>query len=130
VAVADVNGDRWPDLVATHLERSELTILIGDGKGGFTETSGSPFDLGHAAWHLAVADMNGDGKADVAAAAGDGVRVMLGDGRGRFEPAPGSPFATGKGAWQLAVGDVNEDGKPDVITSDLEAHTATILLAQ
>lgn len=130
VAVADVNGDGRPDLVATHLERSELTILTGDGKGGFKETTGSPFDLGHAAWHLAVADVNGDGKADVAAAAGDGVRVMLGDGRGSFQPAPDSPFATGKGAWQLAVGDVNGDGKPDVVTSDLEAHTVTILLAQ
>ena len=88
VAVADVNGDRKPDLVATHAERSELTVLLGDGQGGFTEATGSPFDLGHAAWHVAIADLNGDGKADVAAAAGDGVRVMLGDGRGGFRPAP------------------------------------------
>ena len=130
VAVADVNGDRKPDLVATHLERRELTILTGDGKGSFKETTGSPFDLGHPAWHCAIADVNGDGKADVAAAAGDGVRVMLGDGRGGFQPAPGSPFATGRGSWQLAVGDVNGDGKPDVVTSDLEADSVTILLAQ
>lgn len=130
VAVADVNGDDEPDLVATHIERSELTILTGDGKGGFQETTGSPFDLRHAAWHLAVADLNGDGKADVAAAAGDGVRVMLGDGRGGFQPAPGSPFATGKGSWQLAAGDVNGDGKSDVVTSGFEAGTVTILLAQ
>ncbi|MGH7496059.1 MAG: FG-GAP repeat domain-containing protein [bacterium] len=130
VAVADVSGDRKPDLVATHAERSELTVLTGDGKGGFTETPGSPFDLGHAAWHVAIADVNGDGKADVAAAAGDGVRVMLGDGRGGFQPAPGSPFASGKGSWQLAVGDVNGDGEPDVVTSNLEARTVTILLAQ
>jgi hypothetical protein len=130
VAVADVNGDRKPDLVTTHLERSELSILAGDGKGGFTETTSSPFDLGHAAWHLAVADMNGDGNADVAAAAGDGVRMMLGDGRGGFQPAPGSPFATGGGSWQLVVGDVNGDGKPDVVTSDLEGRSVTVLLAQ
>jgi hypothetical protein len=130
VAVADVNGDRKLDLVATHLERSELTILTGDGKGGFQETTGSPFDLGYHAWHLAVADVNGDGKADVAAAAGEGVRVMLGDGRGGFQPAPGSPFPTGKGSWQLAVGDVNGDGKPDIVTSSLDAGTVTILLAR
>ena len=130
VAVADVNGDRTPDLVATHLERSELTVLVGDGKGGFTETTGSPFDLGHAAWHVAMADLNSDGKADVTAAAGDGVRVLLGDGRGSFQPAPGSPFATGQGAWQLAVGDVNGDGKPDVITSNMESKSVTVLLAQ
>ena len=130
VVVADVNGDRKPDLVASHLERSELTILIGDGTGGFEEAAGSPFDLGHAAWHFAVADVNGDGNADVAAAAGDGVRVMLGDGRGGLRSAPGSPFATGRGSWQLVAGDVNADGKPDIVTSNLESNSVTVLLAQ
>jgi FG-GAP-like repeat len=129
VAVSDVNGDRKPDLVATHAERSELTVLV-DGPGGLTEVNGSPFDLGHAAWHVAVADVNRDGKADVVAAAGNGVRVMLGDGGGGFQPAPGSPFATGKGTWQLAFGDVNGDGKPDVATSNLETNNVTVLLAQ
>jgi hypothetical protein len=130
VAVSDVNGDRKADLVATHAERSELTVLVGDGRGVFTETNGSPFDLGHAAWHVAIADVNRDGKADAIAAAGDGVRVMLGDGRGGFRRAPGSPFGTGKGTWRLAVGDVNGDGKPDVATSNLESNNVTVLLGQ
>src|SRR4029453_16247564 len=118
------------DLVVTHAERSELTVLLGDGKGKFTEVTGSPFDLGHSAWHVAVADLDGDGKADVVAAAGEGVRVLVGDGRGGFRPAPGSPFATGKGAWRLAVGDVNGDGKPDVVTSNVEGDSVTVLLAR
>ena len=130
VAVADINDDRQPDLAVTHAERNELTILLGDGRGGFTEATDSPFDLGHSAWHLAVTDLNGDARADIAAAAGDGVRVMLGDGRGGFQPAPHSPFATGKGAWQLAVGDVNGDGKPDVVTSNLESDSVSVLLAR
>src|SRR5262245_59259727 len=92
--------------------------------------TGSPFDLGHSAWHVAVADLDGDGKADVVAAAGEGVRVLLGNGRGGFRPAPGSPFATGKGTWQLAVGDVNGDGKPDVAASNLASDTVTVLLAK
>jgi hypothetical protein len=130
VAVADLNEDRKPDLVVTHLERSELTVLAGDGEGGFTETTGSPFDLGDAAWHVGVADLDGDGRDDVAAAAGDGVRVLLGDGAGGLRPAPGSPFAAGEGTWQLAVGDVSGDGKPDVVTSGLESNSVTILLAR
>lgn len=100
VAVGDVNGDRKPDIVATHYERPELTVLIGDNKGGFTEVDGSPFDLGHAAWQVALSDIDRDGKADIVAAADSEVRVMLGNGRGGFTPAPGSPFATGKGAWR------------------------------
>jgi hypothetical protein len=130
VVVADVSGDRKPDLVAAHAERSELTVLLGDGKGGFGEATGSPFDLGHAAWHVAVLDADRDGKADVVAAAHEGVRGMLGNGRGGFRRAPGSPFPAGKGAWRLAVGDVNGDGKPDVVTSNLESDSVTVLLAQ
>jgi hypothetical protein len=79
---------------------------------------------------MAIADVNADGKPDVVAAAGDGVRIMLGDGQGGFQSAPGSPFATSKGAWQLAVGDVNGDGKPDVATSNVESDSVTVLLAQ
>jgi hypothetical protein len=129
VAVGDVNGDAKPDLVATHAESRPLTVLLGGGRGGFNEAKGSPFDLGHSAWQVAIADVNRDSHADVVAA-GDGVRVLLGDGQGSFKPAPGSPFPTGKGAWRLAIGDLNGDGKPDIATSNLEANSVTVLLAQ
>jgi len=130
VVVADINGDHKLDLVVTHTERSELTVLLGDGKGGFNETAGSPFDLGHSAWHIAAVEVNGDAKPDVIIAAGDGLRVMLGDGKGGFRPAPDSPFETGKGTWQLAVGDVNGDGKPDVAMTNVETDKVTVLVGQ
>jgi hypothetical protein len=58
VAIGDVNGDRKPDLVTTHWERSELTVLVGDGQGSFVETAGSPFDLGHATRWVVIADVD------------------------------------------------------------------------
>jgi FG-GAP-like repeat len=128
VAIGDVNGDRKPDLVVTHHEQRELTVLLGDGAGRFREAGGSPFDLGHNAWQIVLADVNRDRRTDVIAAAGDGVRVMLGDGSGGFKPAPDSPFATGRGTWRLAVGDVNRDGKFDVVTCNSESKTLTVLL--
>lgn len=131
VAVADVNGDGKQDMVATHAEESSaMSVLVGDGRGEFAEAEGSPFDLGHGAWHVAVLDANRDGHADVVAAAHLGVRVMLGDGRGGFRPAAGSPFPAGKGAWRLDVGDVNGDGRADVVTSNLESDSVSVLLAQ
>lgn len=130
VAIGDVNKDRYPELVSTHWERNELTVLSGDGRGNFTEISGSPFDLGHGAWRVAIADVNRDNNADVVAAAGTGVRVLLGNGQGGFKPAPGSPFPTGKGSWRLAIGDVNGDGKLDLATSNLESDSVSILLGQ
>lgn len=129
VAVADINGDQQPDIVATHAERNELTIVLADG-GGFKEVSGSPFDLGHSAWAIALADVNRDGQLDAIAAAGYDVRVLLGNGKGSFKPAPGSPYPSGKGSWRLAVGDLNGDGKVDIATSNLESDTVSMLLAK
>lgn len=130
VAVGDVNGDRKPDLVATHHNQSELTVLLGDGVGHFTEATGSPFEFGRSAFEVTLADVNRDGRLDALAAAGEGVRVMLGDGRGNFKAAPGSPFLTGRGVWRLAVADMNGDHKPDVVTSNLESRSVGILLGQ
>ena len=130
VAISDVNGDRQPDLLATHAERSELTVLIADGRGGLAEASGSPVNWGGAVWHVAASDLNHDGRLDAIAAAERGIRIMLGDGRGGFRPAPNSPFPTGNGTWRLAVGDVNGDGKTDVITSNSESQTVSVLLGQ
>jgi hypothetical protein len=130
VAVGDINNDKISDLVVTHSERSELTVLTGNKNGDFTEVNGSPFNLGSSAWHVAVADLNRDGNQDVMAAANNGVSVMFGDGTGQFESAPGSPFSTGKGTWHLAVSDLNADGKPDVVTSNLESNNVSVLLGR
>jgi hypothetical protein len=126
--ISDVNGDRKPDVVATHHEMNQLTVLIGDGGGGFVEAVGSPFDFGHNVFHAVVVDINRDGKNDVVAAAGDGVRVMLGDGRGSFTPGPAS--LTGQGVYRLDVADVNGDGKTDVVTSNNESGNVSVLLGK
>jgi len=128
--VGDVNGDRKPDLVATHHDQSKLSVLLGDGAGRFTEAGGSPFDWGRNAFQVVLADVNRDGRVDALAAAGEGVRILLGDGRGNFKPAPGSPFPTGRGVWRLAVADMNGDTKLDIVTTNLESRSISILLGQ
>ena len=126
--ISDLNGDRKPDIVATHHDMNQLTVLLGDGRGGFVEATASPFDFGNKAFRAAVADVNRDGNMDVVAAAGDSVRVMLGDGRGGF--APGPLTRSGPGTWRLDLGDVNGDGKIDIVTSNLESDTVSVLLAR
>jgi hypothetical protein len=130
VVVGDANNDGKADLLATHHDQNKLTVVIGDGQGGFAETSSSPLDFGGGVFQMVLADVNRDRKPDVLAASGSGVRVMLGDGRGGFNAAPHSPFVTGRGTWRVATADFNGDGKADVATTNFESNAVGVLLGQ
>ena len=125
-AIADLNGDSRPDIVATHHDQSAMTVMIGDGRGGFTEANGSPFDFGVSLFHLITADVDRDGRMDVVATSGDSLRVLLGDGHGAFKQAASIPV--GPGAWRVATADLNGDGAIDVVTTNLEGNSLSVLL--
>jgi hypothetical protein len=125
-AIADLNRDGKADIVATHHEINAVTVMIGDGRGGFTEASGSPFDFGVSLYGIVVADVDRDTTMDVIATKGDSIRVLLGDGRGAFNPTP--PIPVGPGAWRFAVADLNGDGSVDVVTGNSEANNLSVLL--
>ena len=130
VTVADLNGDAKPDIVATHDDATDATLLFGDGRGNFQRAKNSPLDLGNRGWSVVAADFDGDGKIDLAFGAEHGVALFLGDGRGEFRRAAGSPFRTGKGTWRIEAVDVNHDGKLDFITNNVESDDISVLLAQ
>jgi hypothetical protein len=127
VAVADLNGDGKPDLVVANrcgnngcLNESTVGVLIGNGDGTFqsalTYGSGGLFSSS-----VVVADVNGDGRADLLIANDcadsncDGsVGVLLGNGDGSFQAA--LTYATGGlEGFAVAAVDVNGDGRPDII---------------
>jgi hypothetical protein len=130
VGLGDVNADSKLDAVLAHDDTDQVTILLGDGKGEFKPAADSPIRLGSRPAGVIVADVTGDGKPDLIAAAGEGVRVLAGDGKGSFKPVPGSPFATGKGTWRLVVTDLTGDGKPDVAATSLESDRVTVLVGR
>jgi hypothetical protein len=127
-AIADLNGDSRPDIVATHHEQSAVTVLIGDGRGGFTEANGSPFNFGVSLYQLITADVDLDGRTDVVATSGDSLRVLLGDGRGALKAAASIPV--GPGAWRIAAADLNGDSAVDVVTSNSESNSLSVLLGK
>ena len=132
IAVADMNGDGFRDLVIANHQSPDITILLGDGKGGFTPAPGSPFDV-HSKPHphgVAVADFNGDGVPDVVTDSWgtNQIELLLGDGKAGLI-TPGRYFTVGHRPYErLRTADFNNDGFPDVVTTNLDDGTVTILL--
>jgi hypothetical protein len=130
VAIGDLNGDGSPDLATANAGSGDVTVLLGNGSGGFSDAAGSPFAAGTDPVAVAIGDLNGDGKPDLATANvnSNDVSVLLGNGSGGFSAAAGSPFAAGANPFSVAIGDVNEDGKADLATANVNSNDVTVLL--
>jgi hypothetical protein len=127
VVAGDFNGDGVPDLAITDLNGANVTVLLGNGSGGFRQAPGSPFAVGRGPYSVAVGDFNGDSYQDLAVAnfADGTVTVLLGNGTGAFAPAAGSPFGVGAVPYSVAVGDFNSDGIQDLAVANYVSGNVT-----
>ena len=133
VALGDVNADGKLDLATANSASDNVSVLLGNGSGGFTPAAGSPFAAGSGPYSVAFGDMNADGRLDVAAAnngSPDAVTVLLGNGSGSFAHAAGSPLGLSGVSDPVftALGDVNADGTLDTVTASYFTHNVTVLL--
>lgn len=135
----DFNKDGVADVVTTDLDQNAVTILLGDGRGGFTEAPGSPFAAGEAPWAQVIDDINKDGNLDVvvipyAPNVKDpkqvGMTVLLGDGKGKFTTMRGSPFSLAGcvGPDRIAAGDLNGDGLRDIVVSCAQSNSLVFFM--
>src|SRR5262249_22459222 len=130
VAVGEFNADGKLDLTATGLtafgvyggyynssyvvDDDYANVLLGHGDGSFTSSDAKHVNVlvgVPSASAVAVADFNGDAKADLAVADFSSSTILLGNGDGTLQ-TPASPIYPG--ATSVAVGDFNADGKLDV----------------
>lgn len=94
----------------------------------FTQYSASSYPT-----NVSIADLNGDGKADLVVATGAHnlqtgevyqVEVFINKGDGTFNT--GVPYAIPYDS--VTVGDLNGDGKPEIVVASSSADTVTVLL--
>jgi len=133
VAVADVTGDGYPDLLVanycastTNCDNGTVAVLLGNGDGTFQPAV--PYASGgYGANSVAVAVLNGNGNPEDLVLANNcvsssncsngTVSVLLGNGDGTFQTAV--PYGSGGvDAYSVAVADVNADGNPDLLVAN------------
>ncbi len=102
-----------PDLVALNSGSETLGVLAGLGAGRFANPSSLPTGPTSA---LRMADLNGDGNADLALLGPAGLSTLLGDGRGIFSPA--ATYDVGPDPTGLTIADINNDGRPDLLVGN------------
>ena len=113
LVAADFNGDGYPDLAVVNYvgsTNSDVGILLNDGTGNFKPAV--PYALSTWAWQgIAVGDLNGDGKLDLAVPLFDGssVAMLFGNGDGTFQE-PETDVALGANYPQsVVIADLNGD---------------------
>ncbi len=128
VVVGDFDGDGILDLAVANSASNTVTILRGNGSGGFTQFTGSPVAVGVVP-NLWRWGFNGNGILDLAVAnRGSGtVSILLGNGSGGFSNATGSPVAVGSNPLWVAIGDFNGDGIADLATANQNNNNVSLL---
>jgi hypothetical protein len=107
MAAGDVDGDGDVDLVVAGAINN-LNVLLNHGDATFAPAIVSPLSISPS---LALGDLNGDGKADIAGTMSAGLVTLIGNGDGTF----GAPTILDPGEFRgVAIGDLDGDGRPDV----------------
>jgi hypothetical protein len=126
VAVADLDGDDYPELVGVDNDSSTVSVLPGSSSGTFGTRADYP--TGTLPVQVAVADLDGDGNPDLAVTNGgsNSVSVLLGNGDRTF--AAKIDHAVDNVPYAIAATDQDGDGRLDLVVSNFGADAVSVLL--
>lgn len=127
VCCEDFNGDGNLDLVTADA-RGQISILDGDGLGGFALRTNFGTLNGGWSQHLTCGDMDLDGDVDVlVVGANDVVSFLPNSGAGTFGRATLVDAGAGASAVRVRIHDVDTDGNPDIVLASEHSWDARVI---
>ena len=130
MTASDFNSDGNLDLAIVNQTTRDVSILLGNGNGTFTQATGSPLATGQLPVAIATGDLNNDSHADLVVVnqTDNSLSVLLGNGDGTFTAAINSPLATGQAPTAVTIADFNADGNSDIAATDPLTDSVSVFL--
>lgn len=125
VTAADLNGDGHADLVVSSISNSTISVLLGNGAGGFTGPTA--YATGPEPTHAAVGDFDQDGHVDLAVASASSatVTILKGNGAGAFSLF--TFVSVGSPGFDIETSDLNGDRFLDLIVPNYGNGSISVL---
>jgi len=118
LALGDLNRDGSLDVVTPNVGSASVSVLLGDGRGGFAPATTGPIRVTARPYFVVLGDLDGDSLLDAVTIHDDVAlaTVLKGDGKGGLRPL-GAPVDLGRRGAKAVLHDMNRDGKTDLVVA-------------
>lgn len=125
LVAADMDGDGFPELIYVNPATNQLMVNWNDGQSGTPAFwVGATLSTGNSPQRVAVGDLDGDGKPDLAVSNMNGGSVSVyrntcAGGQNALSFDAQAAYSTGAAgsAYELAIVDIDGDRRPDIVAA-------------